>query len=94
MKWWSSYFCVSIFILSIWISFSVEGVALPANPKRKSKNLLNENQNSDQPIEDHNSDLIPIPDNLLKKPTPKKVHGTTIFFALIVVAIILIVVLI
>jgi hypothetical protein len=76
MKWWSvSYFCVSILLLEILNSFSVEGLALPANPKRKSKNVLTEN--SDQANSDHNSDLIPIPDNLLKKPTPKKVHGKT-----------------
>jgi len=76
MKWCLvSYFCVSILLLEILNSFSVEGLALPANPKRKSKNVLTEN--SDQANSDHNSDLIPIPDNLLKKPTSKKVHGKT-----------------
>jgi hypothetical protein len=61
------------------IDWNVDGVALPANPKRKSKNLLSESSDlGTNSNADPHGDLIPIPDNLLKKPSPKKViHGKT-----------------
>jgi len=68
-----SYFWVALICVLLSVEWC-EGVALSANPKRKSKNLLSENSEN----VDHQSDLIPIPDNLLKKPQPKKVvHGMT-----------------
>ena len=71
MKWSNLWFACLLFACVV--SLSVESPAA-ANPKRKSKNLLAEagdNTNSDV----HHGDLIPIPDNLLKKPVPKKVPG-------------------
>ena len=71
-----SYFWVAVFCVLLSVEWC-EGVALPANPKRKSKNLLSDNSEN---VQDHQSDLIPIPDNLLKKPQPKKVvHGMTTY---------------
>ena len=68
-----------LILLLVCVDWYVEGVALPANPKRKSKNLLSENSDlSTTSNDDPHGDLIPIPDNLLKKPSPKKiVHGKT-----------------
>lgn len=52
------------------------GIPAAANPKRKSSNLLTESVTSEASNGvPHQSDLIPIPDNLLKKPAPKKVGG-------------------
>jgi hypothetical protein len=53
------------------------GVGIPAaaNPKRKSQNLLSDNIGEASNGGPHQGDLIPIPDNLLKKPAPKKVAG-------------------
>jgi hypothetical protein len=53
---------------------SVQASPLAAGPKRKSKNLQSEAAEAS----DSHGDLIPIPDNLLKKPAaPKKVSGKT-----------------
>ena len=54
------------------------GVPAAANAKRKSPNLLTDSGSGTSEASSgapHQGDLIPIPDNLLKKPTPKKIGG-------------------